>query len=156
MTHLKKALFLIAFLYSNATFAMYGDDLKDEQGSKTPAQQLPKDLTESNEGESFGVRYNKSQIQPNPPLWLHIEVDKRSLYSAYANAWVTLGSDKTAKRYAVSTLTLSLSFEKTTEETQTNSSSIEVSQRTSDKCYNQASATARTAGPNGSVYAATN
>ena len=48
-----------------------------------------------------------------------------------------------------------LSFESTKEDTKMDSSEIELNDRASKACYNQASAYAKTIGPNGSVSAST-
>lgn len=139
---------ILSLVFSSKLFAMEADPT--QKRSISPHQQP---LTE--EKETLSSQSRKVQIQQNPPLWLHVKVDRNSSYSAYANAWVTLGSDENARRYPVKSIYLSLSFESTREDTKTDSFEIELSQRTSKVCYNQAFAYAKTIGPDGSVSAST-
>lgn len=152
MSNLKKFFFLILFSYTNIAFSL---DDKEDCGSVPHLQQFPKSV-EISENADFSSRSNKRQIQQNPPLWLHIKVEKSSLYAAYANAWVTLGEQESAKRYAVESISLSLRFEKETEKKEVNSATIEVSERTSKKNQREAYAFASTTGPIGHISVATN
>lgn len=129
---------------------MEGDQTEEKRS--IPPHQQP--LLEEDK-ETLSTKSSKVQIQQNPPLWLHVKVDRNSSYSAYANAWVTLGSDENARRYPVKSIYLSLSFESTTEDTKMDSFEIELNNRTSKACSKQAVAYAKTIGPNGSVSAST-
>lgn len=128
------------------------NDSKKEFSSIPPRQNVeedPSDLT------TLSTRSSKTQIQLSPPLWLHIKVDRYSQYSASAQAWVTLGESEMAKKYAVESLSVTLSFATTTTETVTNNSSLTVNQRSKEKCYNKALGSASTTGPKGSASAST-
>jgi len=111
---------------------------------------LATESVEKSEGDNLSTKSNKVQIQHNPDLWLHINVDRNS-YTAYAKAWVTQGSADTAKPFAVENITLSLYFSSNQEKTLINQSEIEITNRLSKPCYDKATFSVSTTGPVGHI-----
>lgn len=144
---------ILGLIFSSHLFA--AEEIVREEKNTAPSYQHLSSLENELEEGIISTKSNKTQIQLNPPLWLHIKVDRNSSYSAYADAWVTLGSEDTARRYTVNSISLSLTFESTIEDIKLNSSEIKLSSRTNKPCSNSITAHAKTIGPNGSVSAST-
>lgn len=101
------------------------------------------------------TRSSKVQIQQYPPLWLHIKVEKYSSYKASANAWVTQGESDNAGKRAVKDLSINLTFASQKKNSIENGAEIEVTDRSSEKCYKPAIAYATSKGPDGTVSVST-